>query len=107
MAISSARLSLVQSQAAGAEKPSFEVYYCDVSLGRWFPKYGSQYGYRANDGMRLFRRYGRTGQSKFDYDLIFAEFANDERGEATVHADDIEDRTLWFIAQKVISLPTD
>lgn len=102
MAISNSRLSLVPSQATGAEHPSFEVYYCDVNLGRWFPKYGSQYAYRASDGMRLFRRYGRTGQSKFDYDLIFAEFANDERGEATVHADDIEDRTQWFIRQGVI-----
>jgi len=52
--------------------------------------------------MRLFRRFERNGQSKFDYDLIFADFANDEHGEAVVKASDLEAKTHWLLRERII-----
>ena len=102
MAINQKKVSVTPKRASESHRPQFEVTYNGVVKGTWFPKYGNLYAYRCREGVRLFRRFERNGQSKFDYDLIFADFANDEHGEAVVKASDLEAKTHWLLRERII-----
>ena len=102
MAANLKKLTITPSTQPAAQSRALDVIYNGALKGTWFPKYGNLYAYRSHDGMRLFQRFGRPGQSKYDFDLMFAEFANDERGEAVVHTAKLAEKTCWLLQKGVI-----
>ena len=94
--------TITPSTQPAAQSQAFDVIYNGALKGTWFPKYGNLYAYRSHEGMRLFQRFGRPGQSKYDFDLVFAEFANDECGEAVVDATKLATKTCWLVQEGVI-----
>lgn len=102
MAANPKKLTIAPSPQLAPQSQVFNVIYNGALKGTWYPKYGNLYAYRSHDGMRLFQRFGRPGQSKYDFDLMFAEFANDECGEAVVDATKLATKTCWLVQEGVI-----
>lgn len=96
------KLIIAASTQPTQQSQAFDVIYNGALQGTWFPKYGNLYAYRSHDGMRLFQRLARPGRSKYDYDLLFAEFANDESSEAVVDATRLAAKTCWLVQEGVI-----
>jgi hypothetical protein len=102
MAANLKKLTIAPSTQLAPQSQVFDVIYNGALKRTWYPKYGNLYAYRSHDGMRLFQRFGRPGQSKYDFDLMFAEFANDERGEAVVDTAKLAEKTCWLLQEGVI-----